>query len=122
MSPLAKTRGRILIVEDELLVAMIAEEFLIERGWEIAATVGWLDEALALAGSIAIDAALIDVNLNGRASFPIAEVLEERGVAMVFATGYGAAGVPERWRGRPILQKPFQGDQLQRALDLAANV
>lgn len=117
-----KSRGRILIVEDELLVAMMAEELLIELGWEIAATVGWFDEALALASSIAVDAALIDVNLNGKSSFPIAEVLEGRGVAIVFATGYGAAGLPERWRGRPVLQKPFQGEQLQRALDLAAEV
>ena len=119
---MAEGRRRILIVEDELLVAMMAEELLVERGWEVAATVGWLDEALALASSIAIDAALIDVNLNGKSSFPIAEMLDGRGVAIVFATGYGAAGLPERWRSRPVLQKPFDGDELERARALAAKV
>ena len=67
----------------------------------------------------AFDVGVLDINLNGRLSYPVAEQLESDHVPFVFATGYGLRGVPERWRQHPILQKPFAATSLQSALDVA---
>jgi CheY-like chemotaxis protein len=66
-----------------------------------------------------IDAALLDVNLNGQDTFAVADILRERHIPFVFATGYGADGLAERFRGVPTLTKPFQRDELDRALQRA---
>jgi hypothetical protein len=71
---------------------------------------------MALARSAEIDAALLDVNVAGRAIFPVADALKARGVPFAFASGYGAAGVEGDHRGAPVLQKPFRQIDLERAL------
>jgi len=103
------TGRRVLLVEDEALVAMLVEDMLADEGCEVAATASRLGEALALAGDtgLLIDLAILDVNLAGEPVFAVAEVLAKRGVPFAFATGYGAGGLPEAWRRRPTLQKPF---------------
>jgi len=100
---------RVLLVEDEALVAMLVEDMLADEGCEVAATASRLGEALAIAGdsSLEIDMAILDVNLAGEPVFAVAEVLAKRGVPFAFATGYGAGGLPDDWRDRPTLQKPF---------------
>jgi CheY-like chemotaxis protein len=107
---------RILIVEDEPMIAMMVEDFLTELGWNVVGVAGALDQAIAMARDAAIDAALLDVNLKGRDTFAAAGILRERYIPFVFATGYGAHGIADRFRGVPILTKPFQRDQLDRAL------
>jgi CheY-like chemotaxis protein len=97
---------RILLVEDEMLVAMMLEDMLEELGHELAGTAGRLDEALRMANELNPDLAILDVNLSGRHTFPVAEVLQRRDIPFAFATGYGAA-LPEPWNLRPALQKPF---------------
>ena len=63
----------------------------------------------------------IDVNLRGEMAFPVAERLEAEKIPFLFATGYGQAGLPERWRQRPVIQKPFGYTDLSRALEAAVS-
>jgi CheY-like chemotaxis protein len=113
---LADRRLRILIVEDEMLVAMNIEDMLLELGHEVAGLASRLGPALALAREGRFEAAMLDVNLAGEASFPVADILIERGIPFLFATGYGRQGIEERYRDRPILQKPFRAAELGAAL------
>ena len=110
---------RILIVEDELMIRMLLEDMLGELGYTIAAEVGRIDEALDAVKTGGFDVAILDVNLSGENTAPVAEALAARGVPFVFATGYGEHGLPEAFRGRPALKKPFQLDGLNQALQSA---
>lgn len=107
---------QILIVEDELMIRLLLEDMLTELGYEIAGAASRIDDAMTLAQGAQIDAAILDVNLNGATVGPVAELLADRGVPFVFATGYGDRGLPEHLRDRPILHKPFQQEHLKRAL------
>jgi hypothetical protein len=80
-----------------------------------------LDQALAFldGGDNLIDAALLDVNLGGVRSFPMAEALAGKGVPFVFTTGYDESGLPDIWRGRPTLRKPFMMGEMAEALKKA---
>lgn len=103
---------RVLVVEDEMIVTMLLEDLLAELGHTVMATASHLNEALQLAEAGGFDIAMLDLNINGKQTFPVAEVLRAQGVPFVFATGYGEAGLPEAWRGTPTLQKPFMGEDL----------
>jgi DNA-binding response OmpR family regulator len=105
-----------MLVEDEDLIAMMVEEFLNDLGCRLMGTAARLDDALAMAGSLEMDVAVLDVNLNGKLSYPVAELLQARGISFIFATGYGVAGLPDRLRGTPVLSKPFTTGQLGAAL------
>jgi CheY-like chemotaxis protein len=113
---LAERRLRILIVEDEMLVAMNIEDMLLDLGHEVVGIASRLEPALALAHDGAFDVAMLDVNLAGERSFPVADVLAERGIPFVFATGYGLQGIEPGYRDRPVLQKPFRAQQLAEAI------
>lgn len=106
---------RILIVEDEIIVAMFMEDVLAEFGYEVAGVVSHLDEAMKRAQDY--DLAVLDVHLNGRNVFDFADKLTAQEIPFIFATGYGERGIPERHRGCPVLQKPFQPADLKRALE-----
>ena len=110
---------RVLVVEDELMIRMLLEDMLGELGYTVAAEAGRLDEALAAAKSAEIDVAILDVNLNGQPILPVADALAARGTPFVFATGYGERGLPEPYRDRPTLKKPFQLEGLKQMLDHA---
>ncbi|HEV2083218.1 MAG TPA: response regulator [Brevundimonas sp.] len=114
---------RVLVVEDESLVAMLLETMLEDLGCVPVGPVASVDEGLRLAQEDGLDAALLDVNVAGTPVFPVAEALEARGIPLVFSTGYGEGGLPENWRGRPTVQKPFTEavirDALMRALGVA---
>lgn len=110
---------RVLVVEDEAMVSMLVEEFLEELGCEVTGIASRLDEALEKAGSLTLDLALLDVNLAGRLSYPVADLLLARGIPVVFVTGYGAAALPEALHGVPVLSKPFRRNQLAAALQAA---
>ena len=108
---------KVLVVEDEMLVAMLVEDMLADLGCEVVGPVAELDEAMSLAESAAIDLALLDVNLGGKPIFPVADALKARGVPFAFASGYGEAGLSEEHRGAAVLQKPFREADLARALN-----
>lgn len=110
---------RVLIVEDESRIAMLIRDTLEDMGCEVVATASRFDDALEKATSLPFDVALLDVNLNGKPSYPIAQALADRGRAFVFATGYGVSNVPEALHKAPVLQKPFMRRDLERALQQA---
>lgn len=106
---------RVLLVEDESLVAMLAEDMLMELGCEVVVAMR-LDKALAQARAGHFDAAVLDVNLGDSRSYPIADVLFERCLPFLFATGYGAEGVEAAYRAVPVLQKPYQRAPMEHLL------
>src|SRR5271156_4562134 len=108
---------RVLVVEDEMMIRMLLEGMLDDLGHTVAGEAGEIDEAMTLAKQADFDVALLDVNLNGRPITPVVEVLVQRGLPFVFASGYGQRGVPEPYQASPTLQKPFQLEALAEALD-----
>lgn len=116
------SRLRILIVEDEMLVAMNLEDMLLDLGHEVAGIASRLEPALSLAAEGHFDLALLDVNLAGSQSFPVAEILRQRNIPFLFATGYGIKGIIEEFRSYPVLQKPFRAVDLEQALERAASL
>jgi CheY-like chemotaxis protein len=110
---------RVLVVEDESLVSMLLEDALAEIGCELAGLASRFQDAMDKATSLSFDVAVLDVNLNGQQTLPIAEVLIGRGLPFVFATGYGAIGLPESLRTMPVLHKPFRVCDLEKALRTA---
>ena len=114
---------RVLIVEDESLVAMLLETILEDMGCVPIGPVGTIDEALdILAQDTALDIALLDVNVAGREVFPVAEALSKKGVPFVFSTGYGEGGLGDAWRGHPTVQKPFTEAAIRDALRKALGI
>lgn len=107
---------RVLVVEDEPLVAMLLEDMLSDLGCTVVAVAGTVAEAVGHASGAALDAAILDVNLGTQSSGPVAEALSARAVPFIFATGYGESGVPEAFRGRPALQKPYGMQDVARLL------
>jgi CheY-like chemotaxis protein len=112
-------KRRVLVVEDEMLIGMLLEDMLAGLGHEVVAVVPRLKDALTRAQQDALDLVILDVHLNGESAFPVAEALIGRGIPFVFATGYGERGLPDVYRSRPVLQKPFAKDDLERVLKLA---
>jgi CheY-like chemotaxis protein len=107
---------RVLVVEDEYLIRMLLEDMLTDLGYAVAAAVGSIAEASQVASDGQFQCAVLDVNLGGQEIFPVADILAQRGLPFVFVTGYGGHGLPEQYRNRPTLQKPFQAEQLKKAL------
>jgi len=110
---------RVLIVEDELMIRMLLEDMLGDFGCIVAGEAGTIDAAMALVRDTAFDVAVLDVNVEGVVITPVAAELAARGVPFVFATGYGARGLPDGYTDRPVVQKPFETIALERALGVA---
>ena len=99
---------RILVVEDEMMIAMLLEDTLLDLGCIVLGPASGCAQALALVnGAADIDAGILDVNLGGERSFPVADVLRERRIPFMFATGYGSAGIPDAYAQHPVIIKPF---------------
>lgn len=108
--------GRALIVEDEFLVAMELEDLLTGMGYQVVGSVARMPEALELARDAEIDFAVLDINVGGSQSFPVADILRKRGIPFVFATGYGVAGLIDGYRHETTLRKPYASRDLARAI------
>lgn len=112
-----------LIVEDELMIAMLVEDMLADLGCTVVGPAHTLEAALKAAENEPdIDAALLDVNLAGQPVFPVADALRSRGAPLIFSTGYGEAGLRDVDAGAPVLQKPFRAGDLARALQSALGI
>jgi CheY-like chemotaxis protein len=107
---------RLLLVEDEPIIAMTAEDMLDILGCEVVTTAATLVEALAAAGRGGFQAAVLDINLGGSSSFPVAEMLRSASIPFIFTTGYGLTGGGEAFAEVPVATKPYQIDDLERAL------
>ena len=101
------------------MIRMLLQDMLTDLGCKLAGEAGRIDEALTLAKQTDFDVAILDVNLNGQPISPVVDILIERGLPFVFATGYGQRGVPEAYRHTPTLQKPFQAEALAQAIKAA---
>lgn len=107
---------RVLLVEDQMIVAMQIEDMLHAAGCEVVGPVGTLQAAITLAHAEALDAAVLDINLDGEKVYPAAEELQARGIPFILATGYGESTLPEKWRNQPRLNKPYRREQLVQLL------
>jgi CheY-like chemotaxis protein len=107
---------RVLLVEDESLVAMLAEDMLLDFGCEVT-TAMRLEQALSHARAGDFDLAVLDVNLGGTQSYPVADLLFDRCIPFLFATGYDLDGLEPAYRAVPVMQKPYQQDQVRRLLE-----
>jgi CheY-like chemotaxis protein len=105
-------RRRILVVEDDFLVATLLAEILDSAGLEVVGPVAHLAAALDAAASEDFDLAVLDVNLGGQTVYPVAEVLDARRVPFVFVTAYSRDALPSVFCGRPHLGKPFARKEL----------
>jgi CheY-like chemotaxis protein len=111
--------ARIFVVEDESIITVLLQDMFEELHCEVVSLASRFDDALDKANRLSFEVAILDVNLNGQRTFPIAEALTARGLPFIFATGYGAAGVPENFHAAPVLQKPFRIADLERAVRAA---
>jgi CheY-like chemotaxis protein len=111
-------RTRVLVVEDETLVAMMLEDMLQEIGCTVVGPVGSRSAALRLLddGGDGLDLALLDVNLGGETAYEIADALTRRGIPFIFVSGYGAGGLDRRYAGAVVLAKPFEPAMLARMI------
>ena len=108
---------RVLLVDDESMVLMLVEDMLIELGASSVETAMGLDEAIRVAETAEIDVAVLDVNLSGRASYPVAELLRARRIPFLFATAYGSGEHERAWSGSVTVAKPFGTQDLAKALE-----
>lgn len=106
----------VLLVEDEVMIRMMVADMLEELGHRVAAEAGEIGEAMKLVQSTEFDLAILDVNVNGKVITPVAQLIQAAGRPFIFATGYGASGLPPEYRERPALQKPFQLETLAQVI------
>lgn len=109
---------RVLVVEDEALIALFLEDALVSLNCTVVGPVSSLAAAIALATEEPLAAAILDVTVRGGAIFPVAEILVGRGIPFVFSTGYGEWALPDEFRGKPFLKKPFTITDIEAAVRL----
>jgi CheY-like chemotaxis protein len=109
----------IFLVEDETLVRMMIVDMVEEFGHTVVAEAANIAIALRLAQTVEFGIAILDINIGGDRIEPVADIIAGRRLPFVFASGYGAAGLPARFRHSPVLQKPFLPDRLEQAIQLA---
>ena len=112
---------KVLVVEDEMMIAMLIEDMLDEFGCKLVGPATNVPRALELIGKESIAVAVLDLNLDGKDTYAIAEALQRKNVPFIFATGYGSTGLRQEYGNRPVLQKPFQTRDLETALTEALN-
>lgn len=108
---------RVLLVEDEPLVALLLEDIIEGFGGSVAASASSLPRALERARAEEFDLAILDINLRGEMSYPAAELLSRHGVAVILVTGYARDTIPSSLRFAPVLQKPYSAQDIGRAID-----
>ncbi|UYN95365.1 MAG: response regulator [Enhydrobacter sp.] len=114
-----RRKARILVVEDNGLLAEVIGDFVMECGFRVVGPATSLDSGLVLAREAALDAALLDINLGGRLSFPICGALAARRIPFAFLTGYTQlALVPAAFRSAPVVCKPFEPEEMKSVLEM----
>lgn len=108
---------RILVVEDEMLVAFLIEDCLSKLGHKTVGPTPRVDEALKLLESENPDIALLDINLGGEWVYPVAELLVEKDIPFIFLSGYGERGLPAEWKESRVIEKPFSLENLRSGIE-----
>lgn len=116
MAEYGLTGLRVLVVEDEAMVSMLVEDYLEELGCEVIGLASRLENGMENACTLPLDAAVLDVNLAGRLSYPVEQALHACGVPVVFTTGYSTEGLPAALQNAAVPSKPFRPEQLAQAL------
>jgi two-component SAPR family response regulator len=111
--PISLKDRRVLVVEDQYLIADDLSRALREFGAQVVGPVSNSEAAHAEMAQGQVDVAFLDINLNDEMVFPLADELERRGIPFIFATGHDAAIIPERFKSKPRLEKPFTAQSLQ---------
>lgn len=109
--------ARVLVVDDEALIAMLLSDLLAEYGHETVGPAHTEEQALELVATTSIDAAILDVTLGDRDCFAVVKALEQRGIPFVFATGHGEQSMPDAFRGCVTVSKPFDFEVVRRLID-----
>lgn len=109
-------RGRILVVEDEMLIALLIEDALDELSYDVVGPAGRLENAIKLAREEVFSAAILDVNIRGGDTTAVAEILKQRAIPFVLASGYGDWAMPDVFKGQALLSKPFTVAELRQAI------
>lgn len=112
-------KRNILIVEDEPLISMMLEDFLLSLGHRVSAICETVDEALAAVDSSSFDIAILDVNLKGESVWPVAARLRERGIPFVLASGGHVDPPPPEFLAVPMIDKPYTIDRVTPAIEAA---
>ena len=107
---------RVFVVEDEALLAAWMDDILLDLGYEVRAVALRLPDGCEIARTGEFDLAILDVNLDGQPSYPIAEILRERGIPFAFSTGYSGNGLDPAFKNVPTLAKPYVIDDVERVL------
>ena len=107
---------RILVVDDEPLVSMLVENWLVELGCEVVGPARSVQQGLDMAGSAELDGAILDVNLGGKTSYAVAETLKQRGVPFAFTTGDGSVDAESGFTDPIVLSKPFDFEGVKTVL------
>jgi len=108
--------GRVLVCDDNLLIADVVAEFLRECGLEPMGPLGRLESAMHMARERALDGAVLDLNLNGRPCFPVCAILPERRIPFMFLTGFPQAAIPIEYRWAHLIAKPFEPTEMKEVL------
>lgn len=103
---------KILVVEDEYFLASDLSSVIVEMGAKVVGPVGTLSEAMQLAGTEDVDLAVLDINLHGEMAYALVDDLLDRDIPVILATGYGIEGLPERFAGCHLVQKPYPVEQM----------
>jgi CheY-like chemotaxis protein len=111
--------ARVLVVEDEIMVAALLEDRLQGLGCDVVGPAHRIEDALALLASEPVDVAVLDVNISGRMVFPVADALAEREIPFIFATAYGRSGLASPHAEHAVLDKPYHERALEHALRAA---
>ena len=110
---------RVLVVEDEMMVSMLLQDMLSDIGCTAVGPATRVEPALKLIEDAGFDVAILDVNLNGDETYPIAEALVARAIPFVFASGYSPGRLRRQYRSIPALAKPFRQRELEQTLAAA---
>ena len=116
MTSSGAAKCRVLVVEDEALVGMEIEDAIIDLGYQVVGPIAELDEALDLAADETLCCAILDINIRGGPSYPVVDMLLERGLPVLLLSGYDTHTLPERLQGEARLPKPFTAEQLDKAI------
>lgn len=104
---------KVLVVEDEAMVAMLIEDMLEDLGCTVVGSIASLAKACDAAATADMDVAMLDMNIAGQKVFPVAEILRERRIPFLFSSGYGEAGLPAEYSASQVVPKPFSQDSLK---------